>query len=181
MLCWFPLYTTWISYAMLCFVTQSCPTLCDPMNCSPPGSSAHGDSPGKNTGVDCHTLFQGIFPTLDWTHVSCFAGVLYHLSHHRSQRVPEWVAYPFSRGSSRPRTWTGVACIAGRFFASWATRKPIYMYTKAFILHLINAWGRTSRKQKREREREKRWRNWRTETKWTGSTEYEIEKLKQTR
>ena len=30
---------------------QSCPTLCDPMNCSPPGSSLHGDSPGKNTGV----------------------------------------------------------------------------------------------------------------------------------
>ena len=37
------------------------------------------------------------------------------------------------------------------------------------------------KKKKREREREKRWRNWRTETKWTGSTEYEIEKLKQTR
>ena len=43
-------------------VTQSCPTLCDPLDCSPPGSSVHGDSPGKNTGVGCHTLFQGIFP-----------------------------------------------------------------------------------------------------------------------
>ena len=41
------------------------PTLCDPMNCSPPGFSAHGDSPGKDPVVDCHTLFQGIFPTLD--------------------------------------------------------------------------------------------------------------------
>ena len=29
-------------------VTQLCPTLCDPMDCSPPGSSVHGDSPGKN-------------------------------------------------------------------------------------------------------------------------------------
>ena len=28
----------------------------------PPGSSVHGDSPGKNTGVDCHAPFQGIFP-----------------------------------------------------------------------------------------------------------------------
>ena len=45
-----------------CSVTQSCPTLCDLMDCSPPGSSIHGDSPGKNTGVGCHAL-QGIFPT----------------------------------------------------------------------------------------------------------------------
>ena len=37
--------------AMLCLVNQSCPTLCDPMDCSPPGSSVLGDSPGKNTGV----------------------------------------------------------------------------------------------------------------------------------
>ena len=38
-------------------------TLCDPMDCSPPGSSIHGDSPGKNTGVGCHVLLKGIFPT----------------------------------------------------------------------------------------------------------------------
>ena len=44
-------------------VAQSCVTLCDPMDCSPPGSSVHGDSPGKNTGVGCHALLQGIFPT----------------------------------------------------------------------------------------------------------------------
>ena len=31
-------------------------TLCDPMDCSQPGSSIHGDSLGKNTGVGCHTL-----------------------------------------------------------------------------------------------------------------------------
>ena len=48
---------------MLGLVTQSCPTLCDPMNLSPPGFSVHGDSPGKNTGVGCHALFQGFFPT----------------------------------------------------------------------------------------------------------------------
>ena len=35
---------------------QSCLTLCDPVNCSPPDSSVHRDSPGKNTGVGCHTL-----------------------------------------------------------------------------------------------------------------------------
>ena len=37
--------------------------LCDPVDCSPPGSSVHGDSPGKNTGVGCHALLQGIFRT----------------------------------------------------------------------------------------------------------------------
>ena len=37
--------------------------LCDPMDYSLPGSSAHGDSPGKNTGKGCHALLQGIFPT----------------------------------------------------------------------------------------------------------------------
>ena len=48
---------------MLCLVTQSCPTLCDPMDCSLPGSSVHGCSPGKNTRVGYHALRQGIFPT----------------------------------------------------------------------------------------------------------------------
>ena len=41
---------------------QSCPTLCNPMNCSPPSSSVHGDSPGK-TWVGWHALLQGIFPS----------------------------------------------------------------------------------------------------------------------
>ena len=36
---------------------------CDPMNCSLPGPSDHEDFPGKNTGVGCHFLLQGIFPT----------------------------------------------------------------------------------------------------------------------
>ena len=48
---------------MLCLVTQSCMTLCDPVNCSPPVSSLHGNSPGKNTGVGCHALLEEIFPT----------------------------------------------------------------------------------------------------------------------
>ena len=47
---------------VLCLVAQLRSTLCDPMDCSPPGSSVHRDSPGKNTGVGCHALFQGIFP-----------------------------------------------------------------------------------------------------------------------
>ena len=48
---------------VLCLVAQKCPTLCDPMECSPPGSSVHGDSPGKNTGVGCHALPPGDLPS----------------------------------------------------------------------------------------------------------------------
>ena len=44
-------------------VAQSCPTLCDPMDCSLPRFSVHGIFPGKNTGVGCHFLLQRIFPT----------------------------------------------------------------------------------------------------------------------
>ena len=43
-------------------VTQLCLTLCNPMDCSPPGSSAHGIPPHKNTGVGCHSLLQGNLP-----------------------------------------------------------------------------------------------------------------------
>ena len=49
--------------AVLCLVIQSCPALCDPMDCSPPGFSVHGDSPGKNMKVGCHSLLQGILLT----------------------------------------------------------------------------------------------------------------------
>ena len=48
---------------VLCLVAQSCPTVCDPVDCSPPRSSVHGDSPGNNTGVGCHFLLQGILLT----------------------------------------------------------------------------------------------------------------------
>ena len=47
---------------LLCLVNQLCPTLCNPIDCSHPGSSVHGDSPGKNTTVGCCALLQGIFP-----------------------------------------------------------------------------------------------------------------------
>ena len=63
-------------------VTQSCLTLCNPTDCSLPGSSVHGSSPGKNTGVSSHALLQGIFLTqgsnLGILHCR---HILYHLSH----------------------------------------------------------------------------------------------------
>ena len=51
------------THAVLCLVPQSCPTLCNPMDCFLPDSSVHEVSPGKNTGVGCLALLQGIFPT----------------------------------------------------------------------------------------------------------------------
>ena len=46
----------------MCLVAQLCPTLCNPVDCSPPGSSIHEDSPGQNTEVGSLSLLQGIFP-----------------------------------------------------------------------------------------------------------------------
>ena len=67
-------------------VTQSCPTLCDPMNCSLPGSSVHGIFQAKSTGVGYHFLLQRIFPTqesnLGLPHCR---QTLYHLSHQGSR------------------------------------------------------------------------------------------------
>ena len=48
---------------LLCFVTQSCSTLGHPMNCSRSGPFVQENTPGKNTGVGCHALPQGILPT----------------------------------------------------------------------------------------------------------------------
>ena len=69
-------------------------------HCKPPGSSVCGDSPGKNTEVGCHAFFQGIFSNPGLPHCR---QILYHLSPQGSPRMLEWVAYPFSRKSSRPR------------------------------------------------------------------------------
>ena len=72
----------------MCLVAQSCLTLCNPMDCSPPGSSVHGDSPGKNTGVVCHALLQGICPTQGSNPglLPC-RQILYQLSHQGSPRL----------------------------------------------------------------------------------------------
>ena len=71
----------------------------------------------------------GILPTRDWTQVCPHCRqILYQLSHQRSPGILEWVAYPFSSRSSRPRNRTRVSCIAGGFFTDWATREAPYVY-----------------------------------------------------
>ena len=72
----------------MCLVSQLCLTLCDPIDCTPPGSSIHEDSPGKNIRVGCHTLLQGIFPTQEsnWGLLHCRL-ILYQLNYEGSQKL----------------------------------------------------------------------------------------------
>ena len=78
-------WTSTICHVLKVKVSQSCPTLCDPMN---------------------YTV-NGILQA----------------------RIQEWLVFPFSRGSSQPRSQTQVSCIAGRFFTSWV------MYCSSFNLY----------------------------------------------
>ena len=94
-------------------VAQLCLTLCNPKD-----YTVHGIL--QATILDgSHSLLQGIFPTqgsnLGLLHRRW---ILYQLSHKGGPKILEWVAYPFSRGSSQPRNQTGVSCIAGRFFTN---------------------------------------------------------------
>ena len=79
---------------VLCLVAHSCLTLCDSMDCSPPGSSVHGDSPGKNTRVDCHACLQGIFPTSNPCLLHC-RSILYCLNHQGSIILSNMLAFAF--------------------------------------------------------------------------------------
>ena len=112
-------------FLVLCLVIQLRLTLCDPMDCSPPASSVHGDSPGKNTGElprpppgDLPT--QGSNPRL-----SRFRWILYRLSHQGSPRILEQVAYPFSRASSWPRNWTRSPALRVDSLPAELPRKPL--------------------------------------------------------
>ena len=90
-LCWIGLagyLSTNTNHTVLCLKcvcvldTQSCPTLCDPMDLQPTRLLCPRDSPGKNTGVGCHVLLQGVFLTQGSSPSLLHYGwILYHLSH----------------------------------------------------------------------------------------------------
>ena len=90
----------------------------------PHGLYSPWNSLGQNTGVGSFSLLHGIFsiqgsnPGLPHCR-----RILYQFSHKVSPRILEWVAYPFSSGSSWPRNRTRVSCIASRFFTNWAMRE----------------------------------------------------------
>ena len=66
----------------------------------------------------CSVVYDSLWPP--WT----IPGILHGSRGILQARILEWVAFPFSRGSSQPRDLTQVSHIAGRFFTSWVTGKP---------------------------------------------------------
>ena len=99
-------------------VTQLCPTLCNPM------SQVHGILQTRILEWVVVSFSWGIFPTQGSNPGLLHCGwILFQLNHQGSPGILEWVDYPFCSGTSRPRSQTGVSCIAGRFFTSWATRE----------------------------------------------------------
>ena len=100
-------------------VSQPCPTLCDPMN-----YTVHEFS-RPDPGVGSLSLIQGIFPTQGSNPGLLYCRqILYQLIHKGSPRILEWVAYPFSSGSSWPKNRTRVAwvqthCLSSHVVARW--------------------------------------------------------------
>ena len=96
------------------------------------------NSPGQNMAVGSLSLLQGIFPTKGSNPgLPHCRRILYQLSYNGSPRILEWVAYPFSSGSSHPRNLTGVSYIAGRFLTNWAMREAQGLI---FIFPSIRMW-----------------------------------------
>ena len=82
------------------------------------------NSPSPNIGMGSLSLLQGIFPTQRSNPgLPDCRWIFNQLSHKGSPGILEWVAYPFSRGSSQPRNGTQVSCIARGFFTIWAIRE----------------------------------------------------------
>ena len=98
----------------------------------PHGLYSPWNSPGQNPGVHSFSLLQGIFPTQGSNPgLPHCRQIPYQLSHQGSPRILEWVAYSFCSESFQLRNWTGVSCIAGRFFNSW-TNQGLALNTWAF-------------------------------------------------
>ena len=91
----------------------------------PHGLYSPWNSPGQNTGVGSLSLLQGISPTQELNPgLPHCRQILYQLSKPEGQsKNTGMVAYPFSKGSSLPRNQTGISCIVGGFFTSWAIRE----------------------------------------------------------
>ena len=184
-LCYTNLFAS--AYFLLCY-ELSCfrhVWLCKSVDCSPPGSSAHGILQARILERGCHAFLLGIFPTLLHLHIhrwdtTAWSKATFHLcsgfsflltssgmwkskslSHvwlfvtpwmiiaHQaplfmefSWEEYEWVAIPFSRGSSQPRDWTTVSCIAGRFFSIWAIDLWSRMCTNRYLTSPLS-WGET--------------------------------------
>ena len=114
----------WLLYNVLCLVALSCPTLCDPLDCSLQAPLSMGVLQARILEWVAVPSLQGIFPTqgLNPGPARC-RQILYCPSHQGSPRILEQGACPFSKGSSWPMNRTRVSCIAGRSFTIWAPRE----------------------------------------------------------
>ena len=84
------------------------------------------------------SLLQGIFPTQGANlGLASYRKIFYQLSHKGSPRILEWVAYPFSSGSSRPRNQTGVSYTSGGFFTNWGIREAPSSHKANTIIRFI--------------------------------------------
>ena len=119
--------------------SESCSVMSDSLR--PHGLYSPWSSPGQNTGMGSLSLLQGIFPTQGSNPALPHCRrILCQLNHEGSPRILDWVANPFSRGSSQPRDRTQLSCIAGGFFIVWVTREAslfvlflcLFVSTKAF-------------------------------------------------
>ena len=109
-----PIFQLWRSEVK---ISQLCPTLCNPVD-----YTVHEILQARILEWVAFPLCRGIFPTQGSNPGHC-RWILYQLSRQGSPGILEWVAYSFSSGTSQPRNRTGVSCIAGGFFTSWATRE----------------------------------------------------------
>ena len=110
-------------------VTQSCLTLCDPMDCGLPGSSVHGIHQARILEWVAVLFSGGSSQLRDRSQVLPLQADSLPAEPPGSPRILEWGS--FSRGSSQPRNQTCSSCTASRFFTSWATREALYVTQKS--------------------------------------------------
>ena len=113
-------------------VTQSCPTLRDPMD-----YTVHRISQVTILEWVAFPFSRGYFRPREQTQVSCIAGRFF-TSWATRESQEHWVAYPFSSGSSWPRNQTGVSGIAGRFFINSVTREAIAGKTNTKVVSSLH-------------------------------------------
>ena len=127
-------------------VAQSGPT-----HCGPHGLYSLWNSPGQNTEVHRLFLLQGIFPTQGSNSglLHC-RWILYQLSHKGSPRILEWVAYPFSRGSSQPINWSfnwgllHCRCILYQLSYEGSPQMLLRTHLRLTSIRIYNSWRRFS-------------------------------------
>ena len=127
---------------VLCLVAQWYPTLCNPMDCSPPGSSVHGDSLGKNTGVGCYALLQAwVFLTQESNPgLPHCRQIFYHLSQQRSPRILEWVPIPSPGDLSDPGIKSGSPELQADSLPAelpWKSSRKSFFFFKTHLLSAL--------------------------------------------